>query len=341
MPVLLKWELPIKWLALSHLSFILKIMEKFILIIFGPTGVGKTACADHIALSRSIEIINMDMGQLYTPLNIGTAKPDWRSSITTHHMFDVINDPINFTIAEYRSKIASLIQEIWQRDNLPVLVGGSGFYLRALFFPPQVPTISDDSNSTVSYPPGTDLWHELYIIDPDRAQFINKNDIYRLERALSIWHTTGQKPSSFISRYEPVAPFKLIYLTRDRVDLYNRIDERVLIMLKQGWLDEVKSLLDTSWEPFIMKKKIIGYDNLIDYLRGEQTQQSLQQTIAAIQQRTRNYAKRQMTYWRMLRKEIECIYHKNGMINEASILPFVEVNLTTGDLDLYIKRLLT
>lgn len=307
-------------------------MEKFILIIFGPTGVGKTACADHIALSQPIEIINMDMGQLYTPLNIGTAKPDWQSSSVVHHMFDVIDEPINCTVTEYRSKTTFLIQEIWQRGNLPVLVGGSGFYLRSLFFPPQAST-SDDSNLFLPYPPDTDLWHELYLIDPDRAQVINKNDTYRIERALSIWHTTGQKPSSFVSHYEPVAPFKIICLTRDRVDLYHRIDERVITMLKQGWIDEVKNLLDTPWEPFIMQKKIIGYDDLIVYLRSKQTQELLHQTIATIQQRTRNYAKRQMTYWRMLKKEIEHIYPK-------SELPFVEVNLTTGDLDLYIKRLL-
>ncbi len=115
-------------------------MEKFILIIFGPTGVGKTACADHIAKSQPIEIINMDMGQLYTPLTIGTAKPDWQSSPVTHHMFDIINDPVNFTVAEYRSKVAALVQEIWQRNKLPVLVGGSGFYVRSLLFPPQVPS---------------------------------------------------------------------------------------------------------------------------------------------------------------------------------------------------------
>lgn len=315
-------------------------MEKFIFIIFGPTGVGKTACADSIALSQPIEIINMDMGQLYTPLSIGTAKPDWRSSSVTHHMFDVINDPINCTVTEYRSKISSLVQEIWQRNKLPVLVGGSGFYLRSLFFPPQA-SACDDSKAIISYPPGTDLWQELYLIDPDRAQLINKNDTYRIERALSIWHTTGQKPSSFVSHYKPVAPFKLICLTRDRVDLYNRIDERVLMMIEQGWIDEVKNLLDTPWEPFIMKKKIIGYDDLVVYLRNQKTPESLQQTIATIQQRTRNYAKRQMTYWRMLKKEIESIYHKNNLINGKSVLPFVEVNLTTGDLDLYIKRLLT
>jgi len=311
-------------------------MEKYILIIFGPTGVGKTACADHIATSQSIEIINMDMGQLYTPLTIGTAKPDWRSSPVTHHMFDIINDPLNFTIAQYRSKASSLVQKIWQRNNLPVFVGGSGFYLRSLFFPPQVPT-PDSGTVTVSYPSGTDLWHELSLIDPERAQHINKNDTYRLERALSIWHITGQKPSSFSALYEPIAPFKLVYLTRDRVDLYNRINECVDVMLHEGWVDEVRRLLNTPWEPFIMKKKIIGYDNLIDYLRDQQTPESLQKTILDIQQRTRHYAKRQMTYWRMLKKEIE----KNSTINEITAIPFVEVNLTTGNLDLYIKRLLT
>jgi tRNA dimethylallyltransferase len=264
-------------------------------------------------------------------------------------MFDVINDPINFTIADYRSKITQLIHEIWQRNKLPVLVGGSGFYLRSLFFPPQVSSSqasssqldeSDITTSPLPYPPGTDLWHELNLIDPERARRINKNDIYRIERALSIWHSTREKPSSFSSHYDPIAPFKLMYLTRDRADLYNRINERVLFMLKNRWIDEVQALLNTPWESFIMKKKIIGYDNLIAYLRNQPTNNSLQETTVAIQQRTRHYAKRQMTYWRMLKKEIESVYCTKSMVDKNAALPFVEVNLTTGDLDLYIKRLL-
>jgi tRNA dimethylallyltransferase len=313
-------------------------MERYIVIIFGPTGVGKTECAERISLSHPIEIINMDMGQLYTPLTIGTAKPDWRSSTITHHMFDIIDDPVNYTAAEYRTQVAALINEIWQRDRIPVLVGGSGFYLRSLFFPLQAPVTTSLPEKLLPYEPETHLWDVLYRIDPDRARCINRNDTYRIERALAIWHTTGQKPSLCVSQYQPIAPFKLICLTRTRDDLYERINKRVYTMIEQGWIDEVKTMLNTPWESFIMKKKIIGYDDFIYYLHNPSTQ-PLQQTIATVQQRTRHYAKRQMTYWRMLHKEIEACCKKtmNDVSTDASL---VEVNLTTGDLDLYIKKLL-
>src|SRR5579863_9779399 len=112
------------------------INRPFMLIVYGPTGVGKTDVALAIAQHIPAEIINMDMGQFYTPLSIGTAKPDWKNSPIPHHLFDIIDTPINYTVAEYRTMLYKTVQEVIGRGNLPILVGGSGFYLHSLLFPP-------------------------------------------------------------------------------------------------------------------------------------------------------------------------------------------------------------
>ena len=158
------------------------------LIIYGPTGVGKTDMALAIAASVPAEIINMDMGQFYTPLSIGTAKPDWQNNSVPHHLFDIVDTPINYTVSEYRTLLYKTVEEVTQRGNLPILVGGSGFYLHSLLFPPQVAI--PDVDIAALYSAGTDLWSTLYAIDPKRALSIDKADEYRIKRALSIWHST-------------------------------------------------------------------------------------------------------------------------------------------------------
>lgn len=312
---------------------------KSILIIYGPTGVGKTDCAQIIAQQLPSEIINLDMGQLYTPLTIGTAKPDWRSESTPHHLFDIIDTPRNYSVQEYRDAVIPLIKEIWERDRLPILVGGSGFYLRSLFFPPSVEDLAEYiPDEEIS---AQDLWQDLYAIDPERAQRIHKHDVYRIKRALSIWQSTGRKPSEYLPRYIPVAPYRIIFLNRERNELYTRINKRVHTMIEAGWLDEVRALMGTAWEPFILDKKIIGYDDLIRYFTGEQTTESFQRTISLIQKRTRHYAKRQLTYWRMLQRDLIHSHehylrtHANGFGIELD-----EVNLTFTNLEEYINKLL-
>src|SRR5204862_4915580 len=110
------------------------IKQSFIVIIYGPTGVGKTDVALTLAHHFPSEIINMDVGQFYVPLSIGTAKPDWKKESTPHHLFDIIDSQSNYTVTEYRNKVQTTIKDIINRGNLPILVGGSGFYLHTLLF---------------------------------------------------------------------------------------------------------------------------------------------------------------------------------------------------------------
>ena len=110
--------------------------RNFVIIIYGPTGVGKTECADYIASRLPIEIINCDMGQFYTPLSIGTAKPDWKAASVPHHLFDVIDTPKLFTVLEYRKRVQAIVHTIWKANKIPIIIGGSSFYISSLFFPP-------------------------------------------------------------------------------------------------------------------------------------------------------------------------------------------------------------
>jgi len=273
--------------------------NNIMIILFGPTGVGKTDSALALADRLGGEIINMDMGALYTPLNIGTAKPDWRSFAIPHHLFDIIDSPRNLTVVEYRALVAATLDDIWQRGKVPILVGGSGFYLKSLFFPPQGAPIS--LTDAYEHIPDNKLWHHLFEIDSVRARAIDPHDLYRIKRALDIWYSTGKKPSEFEPAFEPLAPFALFFLNRDRDELYARINERVEVMIDAGWIAEVDAL-DNDWKEFISSKKIIGYDDIIGYIFDEGDKSEL---MRSIKKKTRNYAKRQVTFWRSLQKHLQ------------------------------------
>jgi len=305
--------------------------NQFIYVLYGPTGVGKTAFADLIARQMPVEIINMDVGQLYEPLRIGTAKPEWRSSSVPHHMFDIMRSPHDFSCAAYRARVEPLIHAIWSRGAVPLFVGGSGFYARALFFP----ILNDAVTHELPYKQHEELWDILFSIDEARALQIPRNDHYRITRALTLWHTTGIKPSLSKPIFNPIAPAKILLLTRDRPQLYDRINSRVDAMIDAGWLDEIGPMLNGAWHPFIIRKKLIGYDDLMHYVLSDQPTEAFTRTVEHIKKRTRNYAKRQETYGRMLAQELVTA-HKS----HANTVQILRLNLTSDDIDLYIKRLL-
>ena len=314
--------------------------KKFVILISGPTGTGKSNFVEQLGVTQTIEIINADIGSFYTNLTIGTAKPDWQNSTIPHHFFDVIDDASSWTAPQFREKLEKLIHEIWERGNIPVIVGGSAFYIQAFFYKNhtmQLPT-ADVVELLEEQSPDV-LWEQLHAIDPARAEKIDKNDHYRLVRALAIWQTQGQKPSDFQPIFDPLAPFYFLTLTRDRDQLYSMIDQRVQVMMESGWLDEVRSLIDDEqWVNFLLKKKMIGYDLLAQYLLGYQSERDLREIVELIQQRTRNYAKRQITFLSKLQKNVK--ESMQASKNHQS-WPYVvqECNLTLCDLSLYIKQL--
>lgn len=277
-----------------------------IIIITGPTASGKTSFAEQLAASCEGSIINADAVQMYTPLSIGTAKPDWRLSPIPQYLFDVVDEPVDTSVVIYRSMVINKVKELASTGKPIILVGGSLFYLTSLFYPPR--TIMNNADSR-DYVFGTTPWEHLNSIDPKRAQELHPNDLYRINRALSIWKSTGIKPSEQKPIYTP--PFKATFvcINPQRTILFERINQRVKIMLEGGWIEEAEHLIGTPWQAFITTKGFIGYPELFAWVAGGKKKEELPLVIATIQQQTRVYAKRQIMFWKrltnMLSKEPE------------------------------------
>jgi tRNA dimethylallyltransferase len=306
------------------------------ILLYGPTGVGKSDLALFLAENLPTEIINMDVGQFYTPITIGTAKPAWRSSAIPHHMFDILNTPTNYTIVQYRTAFIQLIAEIRSRGNIPLVVGGSGFYLKSLLFPP----VHEYSGVTpqVIYDTATmPLWEQLHAIDPERAATLQPHDTYRIIRALDIWHVTQIKPSLYKPGYSnTLGSYHLVWVTRDRQELYERINARVCAMFAQGWIDEVR-VLGPEWITFILQKKIIGYNEIVAYMHGLSADSNeYLDLVSSIQQRTRHYARRQAIFWRMLERTL----HAAWLDAPHSTMPITTINMSSRECDKDIKKLL-
>jgi len=301
-----------------------------IIVIIGPTGVGKSDFALQLAAHIEGEIVNADLGQLYTPLTIGTAKPLWRQEKIPHHGFDLLDEPIDYNVIQYRTYVQNIIENIQQRGKVPLIVGGSSFYWNTLFYPPSSTlsdrSVSDGAGSFLSGE-GENEWNVLHDIDPQRAYELHPHDHYRISRALSLWRMHGVLPSSMKPSYTPLREkFLIIATTRPRRELGERIDLRVDQMLQAGWAQEALQL-DAAWHEFLLRKKFIGYDDII----RESSQYISLLCRDRIKQRTRQYAKRQETYWRSWKKKFEFVAHAQQK--------YYELSLTLSSFDLYIKQL--
>jgi tRNA dimethylallyltransferase len=299
-------------------------------IIAGPTASGKTHLSMMLAQHISIEIINADIGQFYTPCSIGTAKPDWRNHKIPHHLFDILDVPQDLSASQYHQRVVETVKEIEKRGNLPVIVGGSLFYIKSLFFPPktlpQLETVIDYECN------GTSAWEQLFSIDPVRAAVLHPHDIYRVNRALHIWKTTGMKPSELQPTFS--APFSclFLFLQLDKQILHQRIDQRTDEMItSKGWIDEVRLLQRTDWEPFLKKKKLIGYPEIFSWLSADTDERSVNHLIETIQRSTRSYSKRQQTFWRSFKK----LLGAQDVRNECKV---VEVSVYDGSADAEIVK---
>lgn len=317
--------------------------KKFFIIICGPTASGKTDFANSLAKNLKIKsaIVNADLGQFYTKLAIGTAKPDYKSEPVEHYLFDIIDEPEDFTVTQYRKLVLDCCQKLWKKNVLPILVGGSGFYLKSLYFPPRDLQVSDfnkeikiNKNIDLENKTNHELWDILNNIDESRAKKLHVNDRYRILRALDIFFQTGELASNYEPVLEPFGQSTFLFLSRDKQDLENRIRSRLFEMIKIGWIDEVKNL-ESNWHDFLIKKKIIGYDLILEYLKNNDLKnEKIDDLIENIFKKTKDYAKRQMTFFRSFYRILESVDKEKSFIKDIR-----EINLTLLDTDLYIKQL--
>ena len=282
------------------------IKKNLFLIIAGPTGTGKSSIAAELCRILPGEIINADSRQFYKDINIGTAKPtESLMKQVLHHLYSFITLKENFTVFDYRQYLEKIIPEIWSRKKAAVIVGGSGFYIRAILkgifeFPEEKKPLQKDIRKMLADKDTEYLYKELKKFDPVLAKKIHPNDRVRITRGLEVWMITGTpmsqwqkqaKPASFIS--DASVKYWVINLPRDI--LYNRLDLRTEAMLGSGWLEEVKILISSGLKHYLKEKAPIGYMELCDFIEGKTC---WDETVETIKRKTRNYARQQITWFK-------------------------------------------
>ena len=272
-------------------------------LIVGPTAVGKTALSLLIAEKRAVEIISADSRQIYRYMDIGTAKvsPEVRRQIP-HHFIDICLPDEYYSAGMFGKQARQTVEEIVRRGKIPLVVGGSGFYIRALVdgifeLDARDAAVRQQLEARLSEEGLASLYAELQKADPAYAAKISHNDRQRILRSLEVFYVTG-KPFSFWHEQKPEpAPFEAVFwgLTAERTTLYRRINERVLRMLQEGLEEEVRGLLEMGYSPELNALNTVGYKEMIDYLNGKISRETM---IERIQRNSRRYAKRQLTWFR-------------------------------------------
>lgn len=274
-------------------------MENLV-IITGPTGIGKTELSLELAKKYKGEIISSDSMQIYKKLNIGTAKIDLDKTSIPHHMIDIIEPSDNFTVADFKSSARIIITDINNRGGLPFLVGGTGLYINSLVynldFTETEPDYEyrDELREILEEEGSEFLYEKLQDQDRNMAEKIHKNNGQRIIRALEILKNGNKKGDNF---REENNDYNLIYigLNMDRAKLYQKINQRVDKMIDLGLIDEVKNLLDEGLDKNSQSLKAIGYKEVISYLDGEI---DFDEMVDLIKKNSRHYAKRQLTWFR-------------------------------------------
>ncbi len=295
-----------------------------VIVIVGPTASGKTALSVELAHRLDGEIVSSDSMQIYKELNIGTAKPDMaeRRGIP-HHMMDIVSVQESYSVSRYEQEAAACVEDIFARGKQPIVVGGTGLYTDALIRGTGFLDCDDSGETRARLELQWDsdgsesILERLRQVDPDSAARLHINDKKRIIRALEVYLLTGktitahnletqQKPPRYESTFIGITP-------RDRAVLYERIDRRVEIMMEQGLLQEVQQLVDHDLMVGTAAQAI--YKELFGYLRGEAT---LEESIALIQQKSRNYAKRQLTWFNKDPRIHWIRYEKGAALDELA-----------------------
>lgn len=273
-------------------------------VLAGPTASGKTALSIRLAKAHGCEIVCMDSMQIYRGMDIGTAKPTPEEMENIpHHLLDVVYPGEPFSVAQYQHLAEQCIGEILARGHQPLLVGGTGFYLRALRHPMAMGMVTGDGTirrsleAIAKQTDGRSVLHQmLEEVDPDTAARLPVNDVRRVVRALEVYRLTGTPFSRQPSlEKEPPFCYRVAALTMDRAILYERIERRVDQMMAQGLLAEVQALLRSGISPDCQAMKAIGYKELVPVVLGETP---LDAAVSLLKQNTRHYAKRQLTWMR-------------------------------------------
>ena len=300
-----------------------EITKPKVIVICGPTGIGKTSVSIRLAEKSGGEIISADSMQIYRYMDIGTAKPtvDERDRVL-HHMIDIVDPDGDFDAVRFAEMARQKVTQLHQRGVMPFVVGGTGLYIKALLqglfqSNPVDPQIRERLMKEAAENGSSRLFGHLQQVDPDAADRLHPNDTYRIVRALETIESTGRPISEHQQDHgfsdEPFHALK-VCLQMDRQTLYDRIDRRVDLMIDAGFMDEVQKLLGMGYSADLKSMQSIGYRHIIDFIEGRV---SWDECVRTLKRDTRRYAKRQFTWFGA---DKDMIWHRPDEFNQIGEL---------------------
>ncbi|MDF2473190.1 MAG: miaA [Anaerocolumna sp.] len=301
-------------------------MKKPLIILTGPTAVGKTNLSLSLAKAIGGEIISADSMQVYKYMDIGTAKIRLEEMEgIKHYLIDEFDPKEEFNIVKFQEYSLKYLDEIYTKGKIPIIVGGTGFYIQSVLYGIEFEENEADNSyreelEALANKNGADYLHQmLSVVDKKSAETIHPNNIKRVIRALEYYKQTGGRISDHNEmERQKESPYNFVYfvLNDERKILYDRINDRVDLMIKQGLVDEVKKLLDMGCTKDMVSMQGIGYKEIISFLEGNAT---LEEAIYIIKRDTRHFAKRQLT-WFHREKEVTWIHKYEFNNNETMLL---------------------
>lgn len=282
-------------------------MSISIAAIVGPTATGKSDIGVEVAGILNGEVVSVDSMQVYRGMDIGTAKVTKDEQYTLggkfipHHMLDIVEPDIEYSVGRYQEEATAVIQEIHLRGRLPVLVGGTGLYYHALvneyeFSPGEQNWELREQLRNEAQTKGTQYLHQKLVqVDPQAAQAIHPNDVKRVVRALEVFYKTGQRISESTKNRKQTYRIAAAGLFLEREELYENVNKRVDRMLEQGLIDEVQKLMDKGLTASNISMQALGYKEVLGYLKGEY---DLETCTELLKRDTRRFAKRQLTWFK-------------------------------------------
>ena len=303
-------------------------MKRPLIVLTGPTAVGKTSLSISLAKAVNGEIISADSMQVYKRMDIGSAKiRKEEMQGVEHYLVDVLEPEEEFHIVKFQEMAKAAMEEIYAKGKVPILVGGTGFYIQAVLYDIHFDENDDDKSYRTYLEQLAEKHGNLYLhqmlekVDPASAAAIHYNNRKRVIRALEFYKETGipisehnEKESKRISPYN----FEYFVLNDARSKLYDRIDRRIDIMVEQGLIEEVKALKDQGYTKDLISMQGLGYKEILDYLDGVT---SLDEALYILKRDTRHFAKRQIT-WFKREKEVTWV-NKNEFTSEDTIMDFM------------------
>ncbi|MCR5737852.1 MAG: tRNA (adenosine(37)-N6)-dimethylallyltransferase MiaA [Eubacterium sp.] len=304
-------------------------MKKKLVIITGPTAVGKTELSIRLAKAIDGEIISADSIQVYKGMNIGSAKitPEEMQGVP-HYLIDELTPDQEFNVHQFQLLTKQYMDRIYTKNKIPIIVGGTGFYIQSVLYDIQFDATEENHEyrdfleAEAAKDGGKALYEKLKEIDPASCETIHANNVKRVIRALEYYHETGKKISEHNEEQrQNESPYQFCYfvLNTDRQILYDRINQRVNLMVEQGLEGEVQKLLEQGYAETLPSMQGIGYKEMIAYLKGEC---SLEEAIYQIKLNTRHFAKRQLTWFRR-EKEVTMVDYLQFQNDKNQILDYM------------------